>query len=155
MKAVFQEFQKQQMEQQQQKMQQMAAPNEAAGQQYMEQQMQANPNLKKTASGLVYEAIKEGSGKKPTIDNVVKVNYTGTTIDGQVFDSTEGKDPAVFPLNGVIPGWTEGLQLMSVGSTYRLIIPAALAYGSNPPPGTPIQPGSTLVFTVELLSIEK
>jgi len=155
MAAAFQEFQKQQMQVQQQQMQDMAAPNEAEGQQYMEQQLQSNPNMKKTESGLLYEVIKEGKGKKPTVENVVKVNYKGTLLNGTVFDSTEGKDPAVFPLNGVIPGWQEGLQLMSVGSTYRLIIPAALAYGSNPPPGTPIQPGSTLIFEVELLGIEK
>lgn len=155
MTAAFQNFQKQQMEKMQQQAQQQAGPNEAAGQQYMEQQMASNPNIKKTASGLLYEVIKEGKGKKPTLESVVKVNYTGTLIDGTIFDSTEGKEPAVFPLNGVIPGWQEGLQLMSVGAQYRLIIPSSLAYGNTPPPGTPIQPGSTLIFTVELVNIEK
>lgn len=155
MKAQFQAFQQKRFEAQMKEMQQLAAPNIAAGQQYMTQQMQSNPNIQKTESGLLYEVIKKGNGKTPTLDNVVKVNYTGTLIDGTVFDSTKDKAPAVFPLNGVIKGWQEGLQLMPVGSTYRLIIPSELAYGNNPPPQSPIQPGSTLIFEVELLSIEQ
>lgn len=155
MKAQFQSFQQKRYEAQMKEMEQVAAPNIAAGQQYMQQQLQSNPNIQKTESGLMYEVIKKGNGKNPTLESVVTVNYKGTLIDGTIFDGTEGKAPATFPLNGVIKGWQEGLQLMPVGSTYRLIIPSDLAYGSTPPPGSPIQPGSTLVFEVELLSIEK
>jgi FKBP-type peptidyl-prolyl cis-trans isomerase len=112
--------------------------------------------MTKTASGLMYEVLVMGKGPKPTAENTVSVNYEGTLIDGTIFDSSyERGEPATFPLNGVIRGWTEGLQLMPIGSTFRFIIPADLAYGNNPPPSSSIQPGSTLVFKVELLKIEK
>ena len=114
------------------------------------------PGMTKTASGLMYEVLVMGKGPKPTAENTVSVNYEGTLIDGTIFDSSyERGEPATFPLKGVIPGWTEGLQLMPIGSTFRFIIPADLAYGNNPPPSSSIQPGSTLVFKVELLKIEK
>ena len=112
--------------------------------------------MQKTASGMLYEVKVMGKGPKPTATDEVSVNYTGTLIDGTVFDSSYDRgEPATFPLNGVIPGWTEGLQLMPVGSTFRFIIPGDLAYGNTPPPGSPIQPGSVLVFEVELLNINK
>jgi FKBP-type peptidyl-prolyl cis-trans isomerase len=98
--------------------------------------------------------VKQGKGKTPTVTNVVRVKYTGKLIDGTVFDQT-GEESTTFEVGGVIPGWTEALQMMPEGSVYKLIIPAELAYGNNPPPGTPIQPGSTLVFDVELVKIEK
>jgi len=108
-----------------------------------------------TASGLQYEVLKKGRGDKPAASATVKVHYTGTNIDGQIFDSSlERKEPISFPLNAVIPGWTEGVQLMSVGAKYRFYIPQELAYG----PGSPtalIQPYSVLIFEVELLDIEK
>lgn len=153
--ATFEEFQKRQMEAMTKKMEEAGKLNEEKGKAYIDAQMKANPNIKKTASGLVYEVISEGDGPKPTAANTVKVNYVGTTPDGVVFDQTTGRGPATFPLTGVIPGWTEGLQLMSVGSKYRFIIPANLAYGNQPPQGAPIEAGMTLIFEVELLSIEK
>jgi FKBP-type peptidyl-prolyl cis-trans isomerase len=149
----FNEFQQEMSKRQQRKMEADAAPNVAAGQEYMAQEA-AREGVQRTASGLLYEEIKPGSGPKPNASNTVKVHYEGTLMDGTVFDSSyERGEPATFPLNGVIQGWTEGLQLMPVGSTYRLIIPAELGYGNSPPPGSPIQPGSVLVFKVELLEI--
>jgi len=111
------------------------------------------PGITVTGSGLQYEVISEGYGPKPTAADKVKVHYEGTLTDGTVFDSSyERGEPIEFPLGGVIPGWTEGLQLMSVGSKYRLIIPSNLAYGSQGA-GQEIPPYSTLVFQVELLDI--
>ena len=109
--------------------------------------------VKTTASGLQYEVVKEGTGKKPKETDTVKVDYTGTKIDGTKFDSSVDRGtPATFPLNGVIKGWTEGLQLMTEGSEYKLYIPAELAYGENAPPT--IGPNATLIFDVKLISIE-
>jgi len=106
-----------------------------------------------TESGLQYEVIKQGDGAKPKATDQVTVNYRGTLIDGTEFDSSykRGK-PATFPLNGVIKGWTEGVQLMSVGSKYKFVLPAELAYGAQGA-GPKIGPNSTLVFEVELLGI--
>ena len=110
--------------------------------------------VKTTASGLEYEVITEGTGAKPKATDTVKVDYVGTLLDGSTFDSSiERKQPAVFPLAGVIPGWTEGIQLMPVGSKYKLYIPSKLAYGENGANGK-IGPNSTLTFEVTLLSIE-
>jgi len=106
-------------------------------------------------SGLQYEIIKTGTGPKPKPEDQVKCHYHGTTIDGKVFDSSVDRgEPAVFPVNRVIPGWTEALQLMPVGSKWKLFIPAALAYGERGA-GQDIKPNSTLVFEVELLEIVK
>ncbi len=106
-----------------------------------------------TESGLQYRVIKEGTGDKPTAESKVKVNYTGKLIDGSVFDSSvERGEPAQFGLNQVIPGWTEGIQLMSVGSTYEFYIPYDLAYGPRGH-GQIIPPYATLIFEVELLDI--
>ena len=114
-----------------------------------------NPNVKVTASGLQYEVIQEGNGLKPNATSKVKVHYHGTTPSGEVFDSSVRRgEPITFGLNQVIKGWTEGLQLMSVGSKYRLFIPQELAYGANPQPGSAIKPYMPLVFEVELLGIE-
>jgi FKBP-type peptidyl-prolyl cis-trans isomerase FklB len=110
--------------------------------------------VKTTASGLQYKVIKSGKGPSPKATDVVKVNYQGTLVDGTVFDSSiERGEPATFPVNRVIPGWTEALQLMKVGDKWQLFIPAKLAYGERGP--GPIGPNSTLIFDVELLSIEK
>lgn len=112
------------------------------------------PEVKTTESGLQYEVITEGKGKKPAATDVVKVHYKGTTIDGTVFDSSYDRgEPAEFPLNRVIPGWTEGLQLMSVGSKYKLYIPYQLGYGEHGA-GQDIKPFSALIFDVELLEIK-
>ncbi|MCB1089313.1 MAG: FKBP-type peptidyl-prolyl cis-trans isomerase [Verrucomicrobiae bacterium] len=108
--------------------------------------------VKTTASGLQYEVIKEGTGSAPAATDTVKVHYRGTLIDGTEFDSSLNREPISFPLNRVIPGWTEGLQLMKVGAKYRFAIPYNLAYGeAGSPPDIP--PFSTLVFEVELLGI--
>jgi FKBP-type peptidyl-prolyl cis-trans isomerase len=133
---------------------QKAVTNKTKGEAFLAENAKKS-GVKVTPSGLQYEIIKEAQGEKPTLESTVKVHYHGTTIDGTVFDSSvERGEPATFPLNGVIPGWTEGLQLMSVGSKYKLYIPAELAYGSRPA-GAKIGPNSTLVFEVELLEIVK
>jgi FKBP-type peptidyl-prolyl cis-trans isomerase len=107
-----------------------------------------------TASGLQFEVVTAGDGEKPSAQNTVKVHYHGTLIDGTVFDSSvERGEPATFGVFQVIPGWTEALQLMNVGSKYRLYIPENLAYGANPHPGGPIKPYMTLIFDVELLEV--
>lgn len=106
-----------------------------------------------TESGLQYEVITEGSGEKPTVSSTVRTHYHGTFIDGRVFDSSvERNQPAEFPVGGVIAGWTEALQMMSVGSKWRLVIPSKLGYGAQGAGGS-IPPHSTLVFEVELLDI--
>ncbi len=106
-----------------------------------------------TASGLQYEVLAEGSGVRPSATDRVTVHYRGTLIDGTEFDSSLDGDPATFALNGVIPGWTEALQLMSVGSKYRIVLPPELAYGAAGSPPD-IGPDATLLFEVELLNIE-
>jgi FKBP-type peptidyl-prolyl cis-trans isomerase len=108
-----------------------------------------------TPSGLKYQVLKRGTGTvSPKATDTVKVHYHGTLLDGTVFDSSvERGEPISFPLNGVIPGWTEGLQLMKVGDKFKFEIPANLAYGPNSP-SPKIPPNSTLVFEVELLGIQ-
>ncbi len=106
-----------------------------------------------TASGLQYKVIKEGDGASPTATSSVTVHYKGTTIDGNEFDSSYKRGtPATFPLNRVIPGWTEGLQLMKEGASYQFYIPSDLAYGSRGA-GRDIGPNSTLIFDVELIKV--
>ena len=108
-----------------------------------------------TPSGLQYEVIKMGTGPKPTAQNTVKVHYVGTLIDGTEFDSSvKRNEPATFPVSGVIPGWTEALQLMPVGSKFKLYLPQSIAYGARGA-GEVIKPYSTLIFEVELLEIVK
>jgi FKBP-type peptidyl-prolyl cis-trans isomerase FklB len=108
--------------------------------------------VKTTASGLQYEVIKEGAGAKPVATDTVKVHYEGKLVNGTVFDSSIKRgEPVSFPLNQVIAGWTEGLQLMTVGSKYKFVIPANLAYGEQG--GGPIPANSVLTFEVELLEI--
>ena len=110
------------------------------------------PEVQITLSGLQYEVIVETDGDKPSPDSVVKVNYEGTFIDGALFDTSDEEDGAYIPLDRVIPGWTEGLLLMSVGSKYKFYIPSELAYGKDGIQSI-IPPYSTLVFMVELLEI--
>jgi FKBP-type peptidyl-prolyl cis-trans isomerase FklB len=108
-----------------------------------------------TASGLQYEVIKMGTGPKPTAQSTVKVDYVGTLIDGKEFDSSiKRKQPATFPVSNVIPGWTEALQLMPVGSKFKLYIPSSIGYGATGA-GDVIKPYSTLIFEVDLLEIMK
>lgn len=106
--------------------------------------------VKTTASGLQYLVLKEGTGRTPTAQDSVTVNYKGTLISGKEFDSSKG---ITFPLNRVIPGWTEGLQLMKEGAEYRLFVPSELAYGERGAGGV-IGPDETLIFDVELLEVK-
>lgn len=111
--------------------------------------------IKVTDSGLQYEVLTEGTGDKPSAADRVTVHYTGTLINGEVFDSSvERGQPVTFPLGNVIPGWTEGVQLMSPGAKYKFYIPAKLGYGERGAGGK-IGPNQTLIFEVELISIEK
>lgn len=127
--------------------------NAKAGKEYLANNAKEE-GVKVTESGLQYLVVKEGNGKKPGPNDVVTVHYTGRLIDGTVFDSSvERGEPATFAVGQVIPGWVEGLQLMSEGSAYRLFIPSELAYGEH---GTgSIQPNSTLIFDVQLLKVGK
>lgn len=116
----------------------------------------AEPGVITLPSGLQYKIVKEGTGPKPLATDKVTVNYQGTFIDGKVFDSSiERGEPAQFPVNGVIEGWKEALQLMSVGSKWKLFVPAKLAYGEQQQQGSPIEPNTVLLFDVELISIDK
>ena len=125
----------------------------AEGEKFLEEN-KLRDGVKVTDSGLQYEVLVQGKGKKPTAEQTVKVHYEGTLIDGTVFDSSYQRgEPIEFPLNGVIRGWTEGLQLMPVGSKYKLYIPYELGYGERGA-GQSIPPYSTLIFTVELLDIK-
>ena len=110
----------------------------------------AKSGVTTTTSGLQYEVLSEGTGPKPAATDRVRVHYRGTLVDGTEFESSFNGDPVEFLLNQVIPGWTEGVQLMNVGSRYRFVIPSDLAYGDGGGPGGP---GSTLIFEVELLDI--
>ena len=130
-----------------------AADNLAKGQAYLEG-LKGKEGVTFTDSGIAYEVLKAGDGANPVAADTVKVHYVGTLIDGTEFDSSRGRgEPATFPLNRVIPGWTEGLQLMPVGATYRFHIPSDLAYGPSAPPS--IGPNQVLIFEVELLEIMK
>lgn len=145
-------FQKSLMQRQQEQLAQQAAIEKAKGIKFLEENKKRQ-GVKTTSSGLQYEVLVEGKGKKPTQNSTVKVHYTGKLIDGSTFDSSiERNEPIEFPLNKVIPGWTEGVQLMSIGSKYRFYIPSELAYGDQGYPPT-IPPGATLIFEVELLDI--
>lgn len=134
-------------------MQRIAEKNAAAETEFLAQNGK-KAGVVTTASGLQYEVLKLGTGPKPLETDTVKVDYVGTFIDGKQFDSSvDAGEPAVFPVGMVIPGWIEGLQLMPVGSKFKLFIPSSLAYGAQGSQGG-IQPNTTLVFEVELLSIE-
>ena len=125
----------------------------AEGEKY-QMENKAKDGVQVTESGLQYEVISEGDGPKPAATDTVSVHYVGTLLDGTEFDSSIARgQPAEFPLNGVIPGWTEGLQLMNTGSKYRFVIPSSLAYGERGA-GANIGPGETLIFEVELLEIK-
>ncbi|RZG75967.1 FKBP-type peptidyl-prolyl cis-trans isomerase [Acinetobacter wuhouensis] len=149
LQAAYVEFQKEMQAKQLEKTQQTNSSNDSF----------LTENAKKagvitTASGLQYKVTKEGTGKQPTASSMVTVHYKGQLLDGKVFDSSYDRgQPVEFPLNQVIPGWTEGLQLMKEGGKATFYIPAKLAYGDQGVPGT-IPPNSTLIFDVELLQVK-
>ncbi len=131
----------------------LAAAAVEGGKQFLEDNA-AREEVTVTESGLQWEVLEPGDGEKPTVDATVSVHYVGTLTNGTEFDSSVARgQPAEFPLKGVIPGWTEGLQLMPVGSKYRFVIPSDLAYGERGA-GQNIGPNETLVFEVELLEIK-
>lgn len=126
--------------------------DKTAGEKYIEENGKRK-EVTTLSSGLQYEVVVEGKGPKATPDKTVKVHYTGTFIDGKIFDSSKDKEPATFPLANVIKGWQEGICLMNVGAKYKIYIPWYLAYGEQGIPGA-IPPYTTLVFDVELLEIQ-
>ena len=131
----------------------LAEENRTKNEQFLAENAQ-KAGIVTTSSGLQYEVLSAGNGRKPGETDVVSVNYKGSLIDGTVFDSSYDRGtPVEFPLDQVIPGWSEGIQLMSVGSTYRLYIPSNLAYGEQGAQNV-IPPNSALIFEVELLSIQ-
>src|SRR5215212_1470320 len=132
-----------------------AQPNIVAGRNFLEQNKK-KPNVKTTASGLQYEVLREGNGAKPAVTDSVEVNYRGTLINGTEFDNSYNRGQSItFPLGQVIKGWTEGLQLMPVGSKYKFYIPYELGYGLNGTSGGPIPPGAALIFEVELIRVAR
>ncbi|MCV2401891.1 FKBP-type peptidyl-prolyl cis-trans isomerase [Marinomonas sp. C2222] len=150
--ATIQAYQQEQALAAQQEQEKLAEEAKAASVTWLAEK-EAEDGVMKTESGLLYKVITEGTGEKPTELSTVEVDYEGSLIDGTVFDSSYQRgEPISFPLNQVIPGWTEGLQLMTTGSKYELYIPSDLAYG---PGGTgPIPPHSALKFVVELHGIK-
>jgi FKBP-type peptidyl-prolyl cis-trans isomerase len=131
----------------------MADKNAADGKKFLDDNKKKD-GVKTTASGLQYKVLKEGNGAPPKATDTVTVDYRGTLIDGTEFDSSYKRgQPATFPLNGVIKGWTEGLQLMKSGAKYQFFIPSDLAYGQRAM-GPDIAPNSTLIFEVDLKSVQ-
>jgi FKBP-type peptidyl-prolyl cis-trans isomerase FklB len=154
MKATLEKFQTDMMAKMQAKQQVSGDKNQKDGEAFLAANAKKD-GVKVLPSGLQYKVIKSGTGKTPKATDTVKTHYHGTLIDGTVFDSSvERKEPVSFPVNGVIPGWTEALQLMKEGDKWQLFVPAKLAYGAQGA-GPKIGPNSTLIFEVELLTVEK
>lgn len=152
--SVQKEFGEKMKAKQEAQMKVLQEENKKAGDAYLAEN-KVKKGVQVTASGLQYQVLKEGNGEKPAKEDTVTVNYKGTMIDGSVFDdSSKRGEPATFGVTQVIPGWSEVLQLMTTGSTYRVVIPPALAYGDQGVPPM-IEPNSVLVFEVELISIDK
>lgn len=153
MQQVVQQFQQEAQRKAQQQRMKDAEENQKKGEEFLAENREKE-GIQETESGLQYEVLEEGSGASPDSTDEVRVNYEGSLIDGTVFDSSyERGEPVSFPLDQVIPGWTEGLQLMQEGAKYKFYIPGDLAYGQNPPPQSPISAGETLIFEVELLEV--
>ncbi|MBJ2183128.1 MAG: FKBP-type peptidyl-prolyl cis-trans isomerase [Muribaculaceae bacterium] len=152
-KAIIREYFTALEAKQQEAAKEMAAVNAAAGEAFLAENGK-RAEVKTTPSGLQYEVVTEGDGPVPTAQDRVVVHYTGRLIDGTVFDSSEERgEPATFGVTQVIPGWVEALQMMKAGSTWRLYIPSALAYGPQGAGGA-IGPNQTLIFDVTLLKVE-
>ncbi len=153
LKEVGAQFQQQLQQKQMAMQEEMSEKNKEAGDAFLEEN-KTNPDVVVTESGLQYKVITQGEGPSPSEEDIVTVHYTGRLLDGTVFDSShERGTPATFNLSQVIPGWTEGVQLMNVGSKFELYLPSDLAYGPRGA-GQDIEPNSTLVFEIELLDIE-
>ncbi len=157
--AFMQEFQQKEMQRQMMQssnsgdLKQFEEKNKAAGEKYLADN-KVKAGVITLPSGLQYKIVKQGTGPKPKATDVVEVHYKGTLIDGTEFDSSYGRgETATFPLNGVIKGWTEGLQHISEGSKVIFYIPQELAYGATPRPGGPIEPYMALVFEIELIKV--
>ena len=149
-RAIFEEYQKRKEADAVKELETKAATNKEAGAKFLEEN-KAKEGVKTTPSGLQYKVITEGTGAKPKATDVVVAHYEGKTIDGKVFDSSyERGEPAQFDLGHMIPGFTEGVQLMPAGSKYEFYLPSELGYGETGAPPV-IEPNSTLIFTVELL----
>ncbi len=152
MQGVQQEFAQKMKEKQEAELKALQEENKKAGDEYLAKNKEKK-GVTVTESGLQYEVIKEGTGATPTPEDTVKVHYKGTTVDGNEFDSSYKRgEPAVFPVGQVIPGWTETLQLMKEGASFRIVLPPALAYGEKGVSAA-IGPNSVLIFEVELISI--
>jgi len=153
MQHIMQNFQRAMEDKKQAEQMESGNKNIEAGKKFLEENS-LKKGVKTTKSGLQYKVITEGSGKKPTATDTVETHYEGKTLDGVIFDSSYKRgQTTTFPLNGVIKGWTEALQLMAEGSKYELYIPSELAYGATGSGGT-IEPYSTLIFTVELIAVK-
>jgi FKBP-type peptidyl-prolyl cis-trans isomerase FklB len=134
------------------RMQEAAGKNQKEAADFLAKNAQT-PGVQTTPTGLQYKVLKQGTGATPALTDKVRCHYRGTLLDGTEFDSSYGGEPAEFPVDGVIPGWTEALQKMKVGDKWQLFVPGDLAYGANPP-GPPIEPNSLLIFEVELLGVD-
>lgn len=154
MQIAMKAFQQSMIEKQQAKQQSMATSGKEVGDKFLAEN-KVKEGVKVTESGLQYKVLQEGSGATPSATDTVVTHYTGTLIDGKVFDSSYKRNsPATFPVNGVIKGWTEALQLMKVGAKWQLVIPSELAYGQRGA-GANIGPNQVLIFEIELLEIKK
>jgi len=152
-KQVMQPFMAKMQAKQQVEVERIGAKNKAEGDAFLAKNKSA-PGVKTTASGLQYQVITQGTGARPGPSDTVQIDYTGSLIDGEVFDASAKHNPpgpASIPIGGVIPGFKEGLQLMQVGGHYKLYIPSSLAYGVQPPPQSGLAPNSTLIFDVTLV----
>ena len=153
MQHIMQNFQRAIQDKQEAEKMEAGKKNIEAGKAFLEENGKKE-GVTTTQSGLQYKVITEGTGKKPSATDTVETHYEGKTLDGNIFDSSYRRgQTATFPLNGVIKGWTEALQLMAEGSKYELYIPSELAYGATGSGGT-IEPYSTLIFTVELIAVK-
>jgi len=152
-KTTMEAFRQQMTAQMKQKKESEASNNQAEGEAFLRENAKKSGVIT-TASGLQYEVIRKGTGPKPKLTDTVVTHYTGTLLDGKIFDSSYKRNaPATFPVNGVIKGWTEALQLMETGSKWKLYIPSGLGYGARGA-GNVIGPNATLVFDIELLEIK-